>query len=117
MKKLLKDKEAEILKLVETDERYKLAYQVVQFFYIIGYELNKSNGNEVFKRIYVEKVDVEQWQKAILCNMSRTTFFEYRHEIINCFEVCIKIIDKIRGVGNLVEMIAVTKDLYDNPNE
>ncbi len=60
-------------------------YNHYQFEYVTG----NSNYFPVLKAIYVENVKMPKWKLAQYCGVSRTTLFDYRHEIIRCFYLCI----------------------------
>ena len=43
----------------------------------------------VFEAIYIQNVNIPSWKLAIKCNLSRTTLFNYRNQIVKDFYTCI----------------------------
>ena len=96
MKKLTKErnlasKETVIKNLINSNDKFSVdAFNFIYNHYRLDYLIGKSYYFLVLKAIYIENVDLPKWKLAQYCNVSRTTLFEYRHEIIDCFYTCLK---------------------------
>ena len=87
----LSKKEKRIINLLlSNDSLYAKTFALVHNHYLINYLMAKSNHYLVLKAIYLDKINFPKWALANHCNISRTTLFDYRNDIINCFETCLK---------------------------
>ena len=88
--------------IASDDKRYADAFHLVYNYYRLDYLMGKSNYFLVLKAVYAENVNLSKWKLAQHCKVSRTSLFDYRHDIIKCFYISLnEIIIK--------EDIAVTK--------
>lgn len=106
--KYLRSKERKLKALIKTDERYKKAFFKMYSYYEIDDKMNRSNVFTVLKKIYIDNVTKASWYLAYICNISRTTLFGHRNEMLKCFEVCLKMVDDEK-----IKEIAITKDFDD----
>ena len=99
----LTEKENLIKELVYSNNKhYYDAFNSVYNYYRLDYLRGKSNYFLVFNAIYIENVKLSHWNLAEYCHVSKTTLYDYRHEIIDCFYTCLN--------NNVVfEEIAITK--------
>ena len=103
--KSLGEKENQILSLVYSgNEHYLNAFNFVHKFYRINYRLHKSNHLAVFKTVYIEKSKLPAWKLASSCNITQSTLFRLRNEIVECFCACLE------DERNMLKEIAVTMD-------
>ena len=87
----LTKKEKRIINLLHSnDNLYIKTFTLVYNHYWINYLMAKSNHFLVLKAIYLDKITFPKWALANYCNISRTTLFDYRNDIINCFDTCLK---------------------------
>lgn len=86
----LKEKESVIKNLIKNDNKVAqtIFYNIYHHF-LLEYEMQKSNQFTVFCAIYVNDINVPAWKLANHCNVSRTTLFNYRNDIIKYFETCL----------------------------
>ena len=96
-------KENLIKELVYSNDKcYYDTFKSVYNYYRLDYLRGKSNYFLVLNAIYIENVKLPHWELANYCNVSKTTLYDYRHEIIDCFYTCLN--------NNVVfEEIAITK--------
>ncbi len=95
----LKDKENKIKELIRHNDRVaKNVFDSIYNYFSFGQKFQKSNHLIVFNAIYVNNINGPAWKVANYCNMSRTTLFNYRNNIIKYFEICLKenfVLDKL----------------------
>lgn len=108
----LREKEERLKQLIKTDERYVLAYAMVSLYYETSYAMGKSHHYTVFKAIYADGAKKLQWKLAVDCNVARTTLFNYRNDIIKCFEICIEKVKEFFNENEIKE-IAVNEIVRD----
>ena len=99
----LTKKEKRIINLLSSnDNLYIRTFNLVYNHYLIDYLMSKSNHFIVLKAIYLDKISFPKWALANYCNISRSSLFDYRNDIIDCFYTCLK--------GNIAtEEISTTK--------
>lgn len=70
----------------------QLYVQINEFLYKY-YSLQRLSGGVplmlVFEAIYIKKLSLPAWKLANYCNISRTTLFNYRNEIVKAFNICL----------------------------
>ncbi len=108
----LRAREENIKRLIETDGRYQEAYRMVRFYYEMNYKMGKSYHSRVFRAIYEGGMEKLQWKLANECNLSRTTLFDYRNEIVKCFEICLEEVKESSDEDGIKE-IAVTETIRE----
>lgn len=87
----LSQEENLIISFINSDSKLHIkTFALVYNHYMINYLMFKSNHLIVLKAIYLENHNVPKWALANYCNMSKTTFYDYRHDIIDCFYTCLK---------------------------
>lgn len=75
--------------LIKSDIRYYEVFKLLYNYYRLDYLRGKSNYFLVFKAIYVEDIKRKHWDYVDCCHVSKTTLYDYRHEIIDFFYTCI----------------------------
>ena len=75
--------------ILSNNKCYVDAFNFIHDHYLLDYLLGKSNYFSVFKAIYIENITLPKWKLAQYCNVSRTTLFDYRKDIIRCFHTYI----------------------------
>lgn len=87
----LTQKENHIINLLSAnDTLYIKTFDLVYNHYLINFLMSKSNHFLVLKAVYVEKVPFAKWSLANYCHISKSTLFDYRNDIIDCFHMCLK---------------------------
>ena len=89
----LSQKEYKIIDAVRSgDGIFRDAFYSLYHYFKVGYLRQKSNLFPVFEGIYVHNIDMnmECWKIANFFHISRTTLFNYRNEIVNCFDAYLK---------------------------
>ncbi len=87
--KLLKIKEFRIFCLI--DNKDTAAINVINYLNIYYFieDLNKRTVfHKVFDYVYVKRAKIPKWKLAIICNVSESTLFRIRRNIIDCFYIC-----------------------------
>ncbi len=107
MEKFTKDRELTrkenlIKDLIRTNDQYYEVFTLLYNYYRLDYLRGKSNYFLVFKAIYIENIKLKHWNYADYCHVSKTTLYDYRHEIIDFFYTCLN--DNIS-----LEEIAITE--------
>ena len=83
----LRDKENIIKKRISDGEGfYPQSFIHLYKYYLSRNLFNQSPVFSVFIAVYVDKVNMPAWKLAIKLNISRTTLFNYRNEIVKNFE-------------------------------
>ncbi|MBQ8426901.1 MAG: hypothetical protein IJX16_03980 [Clostridia bacterium] len=89
--KLLKEKENKIKILISHRERpFVETFEFLYKYYTLKHLTGKAPIIFVFEAIYVKNLIMPAWKLANYCNLSRTTLFNYRNEIINNFYTCLE---------------------------
>ena len=78
-----------IKNLIASDKRYADAFHLVYNHYRLDYLMGKSNYFLVLKAVYIENINLSKWKLAQYCKVSRTSLFDYRHDIIKFFYTCL----------------------------
>ena len=81
--------EYSIKKLIISEKHFSDIFNFIYKHYLIDYSMKKSNIFLVLKAIYIENINMPAWKIADYCYISRTSLFDYRHEIIDCFYTCL----------------------------
>ena len=95
MEKFTKDrkltkKENLIKKLITSNDcRYYETFYLIYNYYRLDYLRGKSNYFLVFNAIYIENKKLSHWNLADYCHVSKTSLYDYRHEIIDFFYTCL----------------------------
>lgn len=86
----LRDKENNIkLQISLGNEDYANAFNFLHDYYIFKSLSDCSPELAIFDAIYIKRLDMPTWKLAQYCNVSRTTLFKYRNEIIKNFNICL----------------------------
>ncbi|MBE5734484.1 MAG: hypothetical protein E7347_05500 [Clostridiales bacterium] len=86
----LRNKENKIISLITCgDNLYVQAYNFLYNHYFLKELSSGCSIITVFKAIYIKKLSLPAWKLANYCNISRTTLFNYRNEIVNNFNTCL----------------------------
>ena len=86
----LRNKENKIKAQVSNgDQLYVQAYNFLYNYYSLKSLSSGSPVLLVFEAIYVKKLILPAWKLANHCNVSRTSLFNYRNEIVNNFNTCL----------------------------
>ena len=87
----LRNKENKIKTLIYCgDHLYVKTYNFLYNYYFLKALSSGSPILTVFESIYMDNLSLPAWKLAIHCNVSRTSLFNYRNEIINNFYTCLE---------------------------
>lgn len=102
--KFLRIKENKIKAFISHgDKQFIETFEFLYKYYTLKHLTGKAPIILVFDAIYVKKLVMPAWKLANYCNLSRTTLFNYRNEIIENFDTCLE--------ENLINsQIATTKE-------
>ncbi len=89
-RELTKKEKIIIDQINSNNQLYIKTFNFIYNHYFINYLMAKSNHFLVLKAVYIEKIDFPKWKLAHYCNISKTSLFDYRNDIINCFYTCLK---------------------------
>ncbi len=88
--KFLREKENRIKALIShRDSQIVETFDFLYKHYKLKYLSGKAPTIVVFNAIYIEKLTLPAWKLANYCNLSRTTLFNYRNEIVENFNICL----------------------------
>lgn len=104
----LSEKEQKIIAAINSgDSAYSDAFYSLYNYFKMGHAFQKSGILHTFKAIYIDKLDTEKniayWKIQDLCHISKSTFYNYRHIILDYFETYIK-------ENFTISEVAITKD-------
>lgn len=87
--KLLKIKEFHIYCLLDKNDVTAISViNNLNIYYFIE-DLNKRTVyHKVFQHVYIKRTKTPKWKLAVLCNVSESTLFRIRRNIIDCFNIC-----------------------------
>lgn len=87
---LLRNKENKIKLLLSRGEiSFINAFNFLYKYYSLNETVGKAPVFPVFEAIYIKNIDLPAWSLANYCNISRSTLFNYRNDIINDFNICL----------------------------
>ena len=87
----LRNKENKIKTLIYCgDHLYVKTYNFLYNYYFLKALSSGSPILTVFESIYRDNLSLPAWKLAIHCNVSRTSLFNYRNEIVNNFYTCLE---------------------------
>ena len=86
--------------LDSNDYLYTQTFNFIYNHYLVNFLMSKSNHFLVLKAVYLEKIDFPKWKLANYCNISKTSLYDYRNDIINCFYTCLKENIAIKEISN-----------------
>ncbi|MBQ7339901.1 MAG: hypothetical protein IJW43_03470 [Clostridia bacterium] len=88
--KFLRDKEEKIKSLIkEGNPRFTKIVNFLHLYYRLKNLSGKAPIFYVFEAVYIKELSLPAWKLALYCNLSRTTLFNYRNEIISDFNICL----------------------------
>ncbi len=85
------------------DKRYYNVLNSLYNYYRLDYLRGKPNYIFVFNAIYIDNVKLPYWELANYCHVCTSTLYDYRHDIIDFFYVCLR-------ENVTTEEVAVTKE-------
>ena len=86
----LRDKENKIKNLVSSgDDFFVKTFNFLYVYYLLKNLFTQSPILSVFIAIYIKKLKFPAWKLANYCNLSRSSLFNYRNEIVRNFESCL----------------------------
>ncbi len=87
--KLLRVKELRIYCLIDKNDLTAISVlKWLDVYYFIE-DLNKRTVfHKVFIEVYIKRTKTPKWKLALLCNVSESTLFRIRRNIIDCFNIC-----------------------------
>ncbi len=105
---LLSEKEKRIKNLAKTDEFWELTYDNVKNYCELDNKINGTHFYTVFKAIYIDDIKMPKWKLTNYCNLSKSTLFDYRKEIIKFFKIFLEE-DYVILKLNKIDEVALTE--------